>query len=163
MSFQMGIFLDSEESASTESDTRRALIEQIHHASKSEQDAALDQLLQLARESSGDEKAWSGYALGLFNAGAFEAALDVFRKLADAFPRNDIHRLNIATCHSQLAQFDLCRHQLKQTAADGATAQTRQIAAEQLTGLEEWLGQSSKDQQFRQMKIMAINFSSETA
>jgi tetratricopeptide (TPR) repeat protein len=156
MNFQMGVYVDSEKSASPESDKRRALIDQIRHVSKSEQNAALDQLHQLARDSGGDEKAWSGFALGLFNTGAFDSALEVFRKLADAFPGNDLHRLNIATCHSQLAQFDLCRRQLKQVAADGATPQARQVAAEQLTGLEEWLGQSSKDQQFREMKILTL-------
>ena len=148
MNFQMGVYVDSEENASPDSDKRRALIDQIRHASKSEQNAALNKLLQVAQESGGDEKAWSGLALGLFNAGRFEKALDVFRKLADTFPRNDLHRLNIATCHSQLAQFDLCRRQLKLIAADGSTPQARQVAAKQLTGLEEWLGQSGRDQSF---------------
>ena len=156
MSFRMAVFVDQEDRASPQSDRRHVLGEQIRHASKSEQDAALDELFQLARESGGDERAWSGFALGLFNAGAFEDALDVFRKLANSFPTNDLHRLNIATCHSQLAQFDLCRLQLKSIAASGATPQARQVAAEQLRGLEEWLGQTEKDQQFREMKLMAL-------
>jgi tetratricopeptide (TPR) repeat protein len=156
MNFQMRIYVDSEKNASSDSDKRRALIDQIRHASKSEQNAALNKLLQLAQESGGDEKAWSGLALGLFNAGRFEKALYIFRKLADTFPRNDLHRLNIATCHSQLAQFDLCRRQLKLIAADGSTPQTRQVASQQLIGLEEWLGQSSMDLKFNEMKIMAL-------
>lgn len=162
MSFQMPIFPFGG-SSSTDSVKRERIIAQIRDASKSDQEEAIAELHRDATASDGDERTWSDLALGLFQAGYFENACDLFRKLADVFPAHDLHRLNVATCLSQMAQFDLCRYELEQVRTHGQTEEGRRTAAELLEGLIQWRGKSTQDEQFAKLKIAALWERIETA
>jgi Flp pilus assembly protein TadD len=155
MSFQMPIF-SSDARDTPDSVKRERTIAQIRNASKRDQDHAVQELQREAQASNGDEQTWIDLALGLFEAGHFENAHDLFRKLADAFPANDLHRLNVATCLSQMAQFDLCRLELEHIKVHGNTDVGRSTAAELLDGFDQWRGKSSQNEQFAKLKLAAL-------
>jgi tetratricopeptide (TPR) repeat protein len=155
MSFQMPIF-SLGGSSSAASLRGEKIVSQIRDASKSDQEKALVELHREAQASEGDEQTWSDLALGLFQARYFENACDLFRKLAEVFPAHDVHRLNVATCLSQMAQLDLCRYELEQVKTHGQTEEGRHTAAELLEGLTQWRGKSARDQQFTSLKMSAL-------
>ena len=155
MSFQMPVFA-LRASSNIASEKRRLMIDRIRDASPSDQEEALGELYREAQASEGDEQTWSDLALGLFHAGRFEDACELYRKLAEAFPAQDIHPLNIATCLSQLGQPDLCLHQLEQIKTHGHTEEGRQTATTLLEEFTQWRGQSAQEQQFANLKRTAL-------
>jgi hypothetical protein len=155
MSFQMPI-LSLGGTSSDDSVRRRQIIAEIRDASQSDQEATIAELQREAQASEGDERTWSDLALGMFQAGYFEDACDLFRKLADLFPEHDVHRINVATCLSQMAQFELCRHELEHVRSHGQTEDGRRTAAELLQGLIQWRSKSARDMQFARLRLAAL-------
>lgn len=155
MSFQMPIFAFSG-SSDTASEKRRQILEHIHDVSPTDQQSALQELYREAQASDGDEQTWSDLALGLFHTGHFEDACQLYRKLAEAFPAQDIYLLNIATCLSQMAQPDLCQHQLEQIKIHGNSEGGRQTATQLIEELTRWRRQSVQEQQFADLKRTAL-------
>jgi tetratricopeptide (TPR) repeat protein len=153
--FQIPVFSlsDSTDAASVR---RQQIISRIRDCSPLDQENAIAELHREARASAGDEKAYNDLALGLFAARHFEDACELFRKLAEAFPDHDIHRLNVATCCSQMAQFDLCEYELEQVKDSGHTEEARRTATELLEGLARWRGMDVRDRQFASLQIGAL-------
>jgi tetratricopeptide (TPR) repeat protein len=155
MSFQMPIF-SLGGTSSDDSVRRRQIIAEIRDASQSDQEDTIAELHREAQASDGDERTWSDLALGMFQAGYFEDACDLFRKLADLFPEHDVHRINTATCLSQMGQFELCRHELEHVRSHGQTEDGRRTAAELLEGLIQWRSKSARDVQFARLRLAAL-------
>jgi Flp pilus assembly protein TadD len=155
MRFQIPVFTlsDSTDAASVR---RQQTISRIRDCSPLDQENALAELHREAKASAGDEKAWNDLALGLFEARHFDEACELFRKLAEAFPDHDFHRLNVATCYSQMAQLDLCQYELEQVKNSGHTEEGRRTATKLLEGLSQWRGTNARDQQFASLQISAL-------
>src|SRR5687768_728961 len=97
-----------------------ALLERVRSGSPAERETALQKLRQLAREQgSPDSRNTAG--VGLYLAGLNSEAIRIFDALVCETPGQDVYRLNLATCYSQVQQIALCRHHLLHLAEHGAT------------------------------------------
>lgn len=124
MTFQMPVFIDSN-STDVASVRRQQTISQIRDSSPSDQKNAIAERHREAEASAGDEKPWTDLALGLFEARHLDDVCELFRKPDEAFPDQDFYRLNVATCYSQMAQFELCRHELEKVKNSGHAEEAR--------------------------------------
>lgn len=138
-----------------ENDELQALFEYLQQGSDTEREHILDDLLQRAQKS-GDPEHWNVFALGLQAAGRLEDAINIFKQLIEAFPDRDIYRLSLATTYSQAAQFELCRYHLRYLEEHGASEEMRDVAKEQLTGMEHFLKKTALDEQLQQLQIASL-------
>lgn len=53
-----------------------------------------------------NERAWSGYARAMFEAGSYQTALDYYHRLVERHPSNRSYQLNEAVCLSNLNQYE---------------------------------------------------------
>jgi len=136
-------------------DELQTLFERIQQGSDIEREQILNDLLQKAQKSH-DPENWNMFALGLQAAGRLEEAIDIFKQLIEAFPDIDIYRLNLATTYGQASQFELCRYHLRYLEEHGTSEEMRNVAKQQLTGMERFLKKTALDEQLRQLQIASL-------
>ena len=145
----------TEQSNSDPSKAADRLVERARTGTPSEQDAAISELVGRA-EKSNDKYDWNLVAMALFEARRFDEAISIFDKLIQAFPAEDVIRLNLATSYSQVSQVGLCRLHLKYLAEHGGTEEIRKMGREQLAGYEQFIGLTEADTELRKLQIAAL-------
>ena len=120
-----------------------------------EQDAAIRELAERA-EKSNDKYDWNRVALALFEARRFDEGISILDQLIQAFPDEDVIRLNLATGYSQVAQVGLCRLHLQYVAEHGVTEEIRKTGREQLKGYAQFIGLTESDTELRNLQIAAL-------
>jgi len=136
-------------------DELQALFEHLQQGSDTERERILNDLLQRA-QGSGDAEDWNVFALGLQAAGKLEDAINIFKQLIEAFPERDIYRLSLATTYSQAGQFELCRYHLRYLEEHAASEEMRDVAKQQLEGMERFLKKTALDEQLQQLQIASL-------
>ena len=121
----------------------------------SEQDEAISELAERAQKSN-DKYDWNEFAMALFEARRFDQAISILDSLIQAFPNEDVIRLNLATAYSQVSQVGLCRLHLKYLAEHGGTEEIRKTGREQLEGYEQFIGFTEADTELRKLQIAAL-------
>src|SRR5581483_5123916 len=129
--------------------------EHLRQGSDTERERILNGLLQKA-QGSGDPENWNVFALGLQAAGRLEDAIDIFKQLIEGFPDNDVYRLSLATTYSQASQFELCRYHLCYLEEHAASEEIRDVAKQQLEGMERFLRKTALDEQLQQLQIASL-------
>jgi len=130
-------------------------MERVEISHPAEQDAAISELGDRA-EKSNDKYDWNRVAMALFEVGRFDEAISILDKLIQAFPNEDVIRLNLATAYSQVAQVGLCRLHLRYLAEHGGTEEIRKTGREQLEGYEQFIGLTEPDIELRKLQIEAL-------
>jgi tetratricopeptide (TPR) repeat protein len=131
------------------------LMERVRTGEPSEQDAAISELAERA-EKSNDKYDWNWVALALFETRRFDQAIAILDELIQAFPDEDVIRINLATAYSQVSQVGLCRLHLKYLAEHGGTEEVRKTGREQLEGYEQFIGLTEADTELRKLQIAAL-------
>src|SRR5439155_12556583 len=131
------------------------LMERVRTGDLPEQDAAISELTERA-EKSNDKYDWNRVAMALFEVRRFDEAISIFDRLIQAFPNEDVIRLNLATAYSQVSQVGLCRLHLKYLAEHGGTDEIRKTGREQLEGYEQFIGLTEPDTELRKLQIAAL-------
>jgi tetratricopeptide (TPR) repeat protein len=144
-----------ERSSPDRSKTVDRLMERVKTGDPSEQDEAISELAGRA-EKSDDKYDWNTVAMGLFEARRFDQAISILDSLIQAFPDEDVIRLNLATTYSQVSQVSLCRLHLKYLAEHGGTEEIRKTGREQLEGYEQFIGFTEADTELRKLQIAAL-------
>ena len=143
-------------SQSSKSDNVGILFDRLKQGSNLEKKDALQELCRRVQETKDDPEAKNHLALGLQIVGKFTEAINIFKQLIQAYPDQDIYRLNLATTHSQARQFDLCKYHLQYLLKYGQTDEMHKIANEQLKGLEHFLGKENQDRKLREIQIGSL-------
>src|SRR5690348_13950940 len=120
---------------STADPTVDRLMEHVRTGDRSEQDEAISELAKRA-EKSNDKYDWNKVAMALFEARSFDQAISILDSLIQAFPDEDVIRLNLAMAYSQVSQVGLCRLHLRYLAEHGGTEEIRKTGREQLQEYE---------------------------
>jgi predicted Zn-dependent protease len=145
----------SHRTGSDPSDVADRLIERARTGDPSEQDAAISELVARAEESN-DAYDWHRVAIALSEAQRFDEAISILASLIQAFPNEDLFRLNLATAYSQVSQVGLCRLHLNYLVEHGSTEEFRKTGQEQLARYEQFVGFTEADTELRNLQISAL-------
>lgn len=141
-----------------------ALLDRLKQGAPQERNEIVSLLEQQARNT-GTPESWNFFALGLQSVGRLEDSQQILEQLVVAEPSQDIYRLNLATNYSQQMQFERSAYHLQYLTEHASTEQMRQLASQQLRGMDEFIRGSEADKELHELQLLSFRerFAAHTA
>jgi tetratricopeptide (TPR) repeat protein len=132
-----------------------ALLRQVEEAAPGQGDAALQALVDRARQTASPDD-YNAIGLALHALGRTDQAVGLFQNLVEQFPDGDTYRMNLAALSGQLGQSALCRVQLRHVIEHGADERMRRLASDQLDGYEKFVGLDLDSIRLRDLQLRSL-------
>lgn len=130
-------------------------MDSARRADASEREEAIAELARKAQQTN-DNNDWYAVAMALLELKRFDEAISILDSVLNESPQEDAMRITLATAYSQTGQTNLCRFHLRYLLEHGRTEEIREMAREQLTGYEQFLGVTDADLKLRTLQLAAL-------